>query len=106
MRIRLQGALFLPYAAQFVIFVKNRRHNTWVPTPTRAATALENARGHVTSPRTYDNERSPQSAVGLAYFYATSYYTIVNEHPAGKGYADIAFIPHVPSKPPITSSSK
>lgn len=65
------------------------------------AEALANAHEYVTSAKTYDNEGSLQSAVGLAYFYATSQYTIVKEYPSGKGYADIAFIPYIPNKPAI-----
>ena len=53
----------------------------------------------VTSNLSYNNEALFQSAIRLAYFYADSYYTIINELPAGKGYADIAFIPYVKDVP-------
>ena len=49
----------------------------------------------------YNNEGSFQSAIHLAYYYAKSYYTIVNELPAGKGFADCAFIPYKPDVPAI-----
>ena len=49
----------------------------------------------------YNNEGSFQSALHLAYYYAKSYYTIINELPAGKGYADCAFIPYKPNVPAI-----
>ena len=49
----------------------------------------------------YNNEGSFQSALHLAYYYAKSYYTIINELPAGKGFADCAFIPYKPNVPAI-----
>ena len=63
------------------------------------AQALEEAHTHVTSPLTYNNEASFQSAIGLAFFYATAKYTIIKELPTGKGYADLALIPYVPNTP-------
>ena len=65
------------------------------------AEALADAHDYVTSAKTYNNEGSLQSAVGLAYFYATTWYTIAKEFPSGRGYADMAFIPYVPNKPAI-----
>ncbi len=61
------------------------------------AEALDSAHEEVTSPLSYNNEQSLQSAITLAYFYAKADYTIVREMPAGRGYADVAFIPVVPS---------
>ena len=49
----------------------------------------------------YNNEGTFQSALHLAYYYAKSYYMIVNELPAGKGFADVAFIPYEPNIPAI-----
>ena len=37
----------------------------------------------------------------MAYYYAKSNYTIVNELPAGKGFADCVFIPYKPDVPAI-----
>ena len=37
----------------------------------------------------------------MAYYYAKSYYTIVNELPTGKGFADCALIPYKPDVPAI-----
>ena len=37
----------------------------------------------------------------MSYYYAKSCYTIVNELPRGKGYADVAFIPYKPDVPAI-----
>lgn len=65
------------------------------------AKSLTAAHTRATNPLTYNNEASFQSAIGLAYFYATSQYTIIKELPTGKGYADVAFIPFVPNIPAI-----
>lgn len=65
------------------------------------AAALDEAHTQATNPLTYNDEKSFQSAIGLAYFYATSKYTIVKELPTGRGYADISFIPYVPNVPAI-----
>lgn len=65
------------------------------------ATALDDAHTQATNPLTYNDEKSFQSAIGIAYFYATSKYTIVKELPTGRGFADIAFIPYVPNVPAI-----
>lgn len=60
--------------------------------------ALDKAHAKATNPLTYNNEASFQSAIGLAYFYATADYTILKELPTGKGHADVVFIPRVPDK--------
>ena len=65
------------------------------------AAALDKAHLRATNPLTYNNEASFQSAMGIAYFYANSKYTIIKELPTGKGYADLALIPYVPDIPAI-----
>ena len=65
------------------------------------AKQLDKAHMRATNPLTYNNEASFQSAIGLAYFYANSKYTVIKELPTGKGYADIAFIPYIPNIPAI-----
>ena len=70
------------------------------------AAALDEAHKHVTSAITYNDEGALQSAVGLAYFSATSQYTIVREMPAGEGFADIAFVPYVKGAPGIIMELK
>ena len=72
---------------------------TWEKDEEAVSKMVEKTHMEVTSNLTYNNEGSFQSAIRLAYFYADSYYTIVNELPAGKGYADIAFIPYVKDVP-------
>ncbi len=63
--------------------------------------ALSDAQQFVTSPISYNNEQSMQSAINLAYFSATNQYFIFNELPSGKGYADVSFIPKRPGIPAI-----
>ena len=63
------------------------------------ASALDVSHIHVTSNRSYNNEDALQSAIYLAYIYALNEYTIVREMTAGKGFADVAFIPFVSGRP-------
>ena len=63
------------------------------------ADALDKAHSYVTSAKYYNNEGSLQSAVGLAYFSATSKYDIEKEVAGGYGFADIAFKPYVKGAP-------
>lgn len=56
-----------------------------------------NIHSYLNTMLTYNNEASFQSAIGLAYFYATAKYTIIKELPTGKGFADVAFIPFIPN---------
>lgn len=41
----------------------------------------------------YNDENSLSCTVSLAFYFAREYYTVIREFPAGKGYADICFIP-------------
>ncbi|MBO5752426.1 MAG: PD-(D/E)XK nuclease domain-containing protein, partial [Proteobacteria bacterium] len=63
------------------------------------AEALSAAHEQLMSRQRYNHEAGLQSAIRFAYFYATSRYTIISELPAGKGYADVVFIPYVPNVP-------
>jgi len=63
------------------------------------AAALDKAHVRATNPLTYNSESSFQSAIGLAYFYANTKYTVIKELPTGKGYADIALVPYIPNIP-------
>ena len=52
------------------------------------------AKAHLeTSQLTYNDENALSYTISLAYYAAREYYTIVRELPAGKGFADIAFLP-------------
>ena len=65
------------------------------------AKALDKSHIHVTSNRSYNNEDALQSAIYLAYIYALNKYTIVREMTAGKGFADVTFVPYLPNIPAI-----
>lgn len=41
----------------------------------------------------YNNENVLSCTINLAFYFAREYYTIIRELPAGKGFADICFIP-------------
>lgn len=63
------------------------------------AELLDKSHIHVTSNLSYNNEKCLQSAIYLAYIYALNGYIIAKEMPAGKGYADIVYIPLDKTKP-------
>ena len=63
------------------------------------AKALDVSHIHVTSNRSYNNEDSLQSAIYLSFIYALNKYTVIKEMTAGKGFADVVFIPFVPNIP-------
>lgn len=65
------------------------------------AKALDTAHIHVTSNRSYNNEDALQSAIYLAYIYALNEYTIIKEMTAGKGFADVVFIPFKENRPAL-----
>ena len=74
---------------------------TWKGDEEIVAEAVARAHTEACSIQKYNSEGSFQSALHLAYYYAKSCYTIVNELPGGKGYADVAFIPYKPDVPAI-----
>ena len=74
---------------------------TWNRDEEIVAEGVAKAHTEACSIQRYNNEGSFQSALHLAYYYAKSCYTIVNELPAGKGFADVAFIPYKPDVPAI-----
>ena len=57
------------------------------------AKAFDASHINVTSNRSYNNEDALQSAIYLAYIYALNEYTVVKEMTAGKGFADVVFVP-------------
>ncbi len=63
------------------------------------AKALDESHIHVTSNRSYNNEDALGSAIYLAYIYALNSYTCVREMTAGKGFADMVYIPVHPGDP-------
>ena len=57
------------------------------------ADGLDRAHSQVASILTYNDENSLGCAIGLAYYSARKDYQLIRELPAGKGYADIVFLP-------------
>ena len=57
------------------------------------AKGIEEVQMSNTSILTYNNENSLSCVVSLAYFSAKNYYYLIREMPAGKGFADIVFLP-------------
>ena len=72
-------------------------HATWRGDNEAVAGFIEAAHLN-TSILTYNNENALSYTVSLAYFSAREFYSIVREMPAGKGFADLVFIPRVNHK--------
>ena len=63
------------------------------------AQSLDVSHIHVTSNRSYNNEDSLHCAIYLSYFYALNKYSCFRECPAGKGIADMVYVPFVQGYP-------
>lgn len=59
----------------------------------RVAELIELAHETYTSILKYNDENSLSCVLTMAYFTAPAYYNIVREFPAGKGFADLVFVP-------------
>lgn len=70
------------------------------------AKALDVSHIHIASNRSYNNEDVLQSAIYLAYIYALNKYTIIREATAGKGFADVVFVPYDPKLPAMVIELK
>lgn len=57
------------------------------------ASAIDTAHDEHTSILSYNNENSLACVISIAYFYARNDYKIIREMPAGKGFADMIFLP-------------
>ncbi len=57
------------------------------------AEGLDRAHTEVSSILTYNDENSLGCAIGLAYYSARKDYRLIRELPAGKGFADVVFLP-------------
>lgn len=57
------------------------------------AEALDRAHTEAASILTYNDENSLACAIGLAYYSARKDYRLIRELPAGRGFADIVFLP-------------
>ena len=59
----------------------------------RVAEGLDMAHMEVASILTYNDENSLGCAIGLAYYSARKDYKMIRELPAGRGFADVVFLP-------------
>ncbi len=66
----------------------------------RVAEGLDRAHTEVASILTYNDENSLACSISLAYYSARKDYKIIRELPAGKGFADVVFLPLPFSKKP------
>jgi len=72
------------------------------------AQGLDSVHVDTTSILSYNNENSLSCVISLAYYSARNYYYLKRELPAGKGFADMVFIPRSasPDKPAIVVELK
>ena len=87
--------------AELINESKSLLEATWNGDEEAVIEGIAKAHGEACSILKYNNEGSFQSAIHLAYYFAKSDYTIINELPAGKGYADVAFVPCKPNIPAL-----
>ena len=66
--------------------------STWNLDADKVAHYIEKAHFE-TSHLQYNDENALSYTISLAYYSARNYYSVVREFPAGRGYADIVFIP-------------
>ena len=59
----------------------------------RVASGLDKAHSEAASILTYNDENSLACAISLAYYSARKDYMLIREFPAGRGFADIVFLP-------------
>lgn len=65
--------------------------------PEKVAELIELAHESYTSVLQYNDENSLSCVITMAYFTAPAYYTVAREFAAGKGFADMVFIPRADS---------
>lgn len=78
---------------QIIKASRNLLKETWAGNEDAVAKALDASHINVTTNRSYNNEDALQCAIYLAYFDALNLYTVVREMTAGKGFADMVYIP-------------
>ena len=67
--------------------------DTWQGNEAAVANGIEEVHMANTSILSYNDENSLSCVITLAYYNALNEYTLIREMPAGKGYADIVFLP-------------
>lgn len=75
----------------------------WECDEAAVASGIEKAHQENASILQYHDENALSCIVSLAFYSAREYYTVVREMPAGKGYADLLFLPKhkYPDKPAV-----
>lgn len=66
---------------------------TWNQEEDKVAAGIDEVHEANTSIFAYNDENALSCVITLAYYHAINEYTLVREMPAGKGYADIVFLP-------------
>lgn len=79
---------------------KELLERTWAMDGDAVAKGIDTVHVETTSILSYHNENSLGCVISLAYYSARSEYTMIRELPAGKGFADIVFLPHKYSDKP------
>ena len=73
---------------------------TWDKEEARVAAGIDEVHEANTSIFAYNDENALSCVITLAYYHAVNEYTLIREMPAGKGYADIVFLPRKYSDKP------
>lgn len=74
--------------------------DTWDGDEEAVAAQIDEIHMDTTAILTYNDENSLSCVLSLAYYSARKYYTVVREMPAGKGFADLVFLPRKNSTKP------
>jgi hypothetical protein len=93
----------LPQVAKLIDQSKKLLQATWDLDGDFVAERLDEVHALESSVLNYNDENSLACAVLIAYFAAKEYYLTFRELPAGKGFADVVFLPNgaYPAKPAL-----
>ena len=83
-----------------IVHSENLLQSTWEKDEEAIATSLAEIHMNNTSILKYNDENSLACVITLAYYNAMNDYTIIRELPAGKGFADMVFLPRRHSDKP------
>ncbi len=87
--------------AQIIESSRQLLEDTLAGNTNAVAKALDESHIHATANRSYHNEDALQCAIYLSYIFALNSYTVVREMTAGKGFADMVYIPIQPQDPAL-----
>jgi len=94
------------YVLNYIEGSKKLLKETWNLNEEYVADALDKAHTDNTSILQYNDENSLSAVVTYAYMLANAYYVVIREMPAGKGFADIAYLPVGNNKPAMVVELK